>query len=109
MGFETFATKYQVIEQGKFTRDSYRFFDPLVAFVAGYAGTVMSIEAHQKGQVERFHDQSTVAFKAQIAEHVIACNPAWILDKISVGDWIEELPYAKAKIPKTLPPLLARN
>jgi hypothetical protein len=109
MSCDELAKKYTIVASGSFVRSRDSFFDPLAAFVAGYAGTVLALDAHQKGAVTGFGPDDAVVFLARVAGHGIAFRPSPILEAVSKGEWVDSLPFVKISIPEAMPPLLAKN
>jgi hypothetical protein len=92
-----------------FRRDRDGYFDPLVAFVCGYSGTTLALEAQREGTVAKFMADDRVGFMAYVAKMVIVVEPSVVLDAVAHGKWIEILPYQELPLPKTLPEKVIRG
>jgi hypothetical protein len=69
----------------------------------------MALEAQQKGSVVRFRADDRVGFMAQTAGYTIIFKTEAIMNAVSKGEWVENVVYEIAPIPKILPEKVIRQ
>ena len=89
----------------EFTPTEHRFFDQLVAFVAGATGAALGVQAQGRGSTLGFAESETVIFQGRphAANVQLTFYPAAILRTIASSSWPDRLVYEEERLPDSPP------